>query len=328
MTPDIPVIQSSWYSIIWDSGDRLSPTPKPLSNSAIVFLGNGVFGLFLFFRKPSVEEQKILIPSASMNGIRHRNKGSFGSNISGSVISLFTGRSNTQKSFYDSRQSLYSNTGQDKLLLPQTNGGPGYFKLPSNSIPNTEIPVRRASFDISDSQDLELQRERANTDHSDRDIPVVTTERERKFSTPFNFTFFRKERDDKPDSSASKPSRFQVEPVTNDPDQDFVAPKTRRSGQIMCQLEKYNMKHNISRPPVLSAIEEGGTIHSIRQLPLSGDNSDLSDPFDDPHLLQRQRSTDTNRSISSWEDEDILDEPYSPYANNRIIPEIIIEECK
>ncbi|XP_067678705.1 bestrophin-4-like isoform X1 [Haliotis asinina] len=216
--------------------------------------------------RTGLEEQRMFVPETS--SIRRRSKSSLSSAFTGSLLSLFR-----QKSHYDSRDTLHSAYHQERgYSVP--NGRMGYLQVPS-IIVTSEHPSRRASIDIADISDslerLRMEgRTRSTTDADERE--PAKTEVKRKFSTPFNFNFFSKKETKRPAEplpASPKQPRFTVELVP--PEEQQEQPRKRRTGQILQTLEK----QYVSRPPLLSAIEEGNTINSIRQLISlnSGDSS-------------------------------------------------------
>ncbi|XP_005100532.3 uncharacterized protein LOC101856741 [Aplysia californica] len=140
-------------------------------------------------------------------------------------------------------------------------------------------------------------RERASTDCEFRHLE----DKERKLSLPFSIHLLSRNKQKKaeppgmPSSpklprknvvSSPKPSRFSVEPVKEAecPDGELgnSAAKTRRSGHSNITFQNSD---KVSRVPELSAIEEGGTVTSIRQLVTrqsSSDSAGLDDLEDSP----------------------------------------------
>ncbi|XP_060079824.1 bestrophin-1-like [Ylistrum balloti] len=97
-----------------------------------------------------------------------------------------------------------------------------------------------------------------------------------------------------PVTSPTKPSRFTVEHVTDVLDVDETVPAHRRNAQM---IEKAMAGKAVSRAPLLSAIEEGGTITSLTQI-LSSDDEEAPEESDRmeliPEVHEDQHPDDSN----------------------------------
>ncbi|CAC5382464.1 unnamed protein product [Mytilus coruscus] len=113
------------------------------------------------------------------------------------------------------------------------------------------VPLKRANVD---SQDDENSNERV----------VKSKARRRKTSCPPNLFEHASDIKRKLSSPISneKTSRFTVEKISDGSDMDARSMQRRNAQKI----EKVISDHAVSRAPLLSAIEEGGTITSISQL--------------------------------------------------------------
>ncbi|XP_021340109.1 uncharacterized protein LOC110441321 isoform X2 [Mizuhopecten yessoensis] len=94
-------------------------------------------------------------------------------------------------------------------------------------------------------------------------------------------------------TSQTKPSRFTVENVTDGCDVDETVSAHRRNAQI---IEKAMAGKAVSRAPLLSAIEEGGTITSLTQILPSDEDEDAeeSERMELIQELHEEQNPETN----------------------------------
>lgn len=217
----------------------------------------------------SSEEQ----PAYEQDRLRRRSHGSF----AGSVISLLGAGRHHGRHLSGSHDTLDAGDNRGRYLSMPNGHAAVYSGLPRGS------KVRSVSLDMSNTDvAARLQipgRERSNSERSEDGAPSVTSaSRVRKLSSPPKFHL--------PVSSSPKSHRFLVEMVPergNDSEQEEAEsrqsiPKTRRSGHpVLAAMLAGGAGGNkaVSRPPLLSAIEEGGTVSSLRHLLTPHINDDL-----------------------------------------------------
>ncbi|XP_076438542.1 bestrophin-2-like [Babylonia areolata] len=205
--------------------------------------------------------------SVDTEGLRRRSHGSF----AGSVLSLFPFRAHNRL-LSGSRDTIDSGEHPGRVVA---NKG-GYLQVPQVAPSNDKS--RSISLDMSNDETIRLgipdYRERSFSDRvsttSEADTPV------RKKSSPHRFNFLLTRDTSHP--ASPKPPRFVVEPVADDNDVSG-GERSRRGGQhVLSMLQGAPPGGNkaVSRPPLLSAIEEGNTVTSIRQLLPRSDSDDTA----------------------------------------------------
>ncbi|XP_045207719.2 uncharacterized protein LOC123559734 isoform X2 [Mercenaria mercenaria] len=276
---------------------ELPYTEASMSSKRPIFLGS-TFNL----ERPSIHDQRIM-PLSHLAagheghhfGLRQRSNTGPRHNT-GSVWSLFGFKPNLQRGgFGGSRDTLKSNS-------TMVNGHAGFGPL---NYSNPHDPVQREHRDSRGSRGsggsrldmfippkdelppeyVPLKRARATTDAPHRPLQrVVDNDRERKWSFPLSLLRKKQQKDimergvsvsssisqDAQSREDLEPlltpplqrSRFVVESVPGD-NSNIDASKQARNKQL---LDKHMAYMAVSRPPVLSAIEEGNTIRSVKDL--------------------------------------------------------------
>ncbi|KAK7105814.1 bestrophin homolog 17-like [Littorina saxatilis] len=229
----------------------------------------------------SSEDQRAVTPSDPTR-LRRRSQGSY----AGSVLSLFS---------FKPHNRLLSGS---RDTLDSGDHGCRHLSVPNGRVVGSTVPLlddcqdksRSVSLDMTHSEDalrlaIPESRERSFSERSER---ADSGQRVRKLSSPSRLHFFTK-RDSHKNPASPKPSRFTVEPV-DDSDQAAqhgetgeggggVGGRKRRSGQhvlSMLHAATSGGSKAVSRPPLLSAIEEGNTVTSLRQLLPRSDSDDTT----------------------------------------------------
>ncbi|KAK7471476.1 hypothetical protein BaRGS_00035870 [Batillaria attramentaria] len=229
---------------------------------------------------PSTEDQRPATPGDT-DRLRKRSHGSF----AGSVLSLFSMKPH-HRFLSGSRETIDSGDHHVRFLSVP-NGRPGYMPVLTSETEKSGSVF----LDMTGPDGLELPegRERSNSERLENLESLPVDVRVRKKSSPSKFTV---EAVEEPAAGLDNGVA-----VTHGGGGDAPsATRTRRSGQqtVMQTLQQLNSKA-VSRPPVLSAIEEGGTVTSLRQILPSGKSDD-----------------DDGSSLSSMDDADVFEKPKAP----------------
>ncbi|KAL4229154.1 chloride channel [Mactra antiquata] len=253
--------------------------------------------------RPSIVDQRLHVPSPLVDNhhqhLRHRSNTNPRQHGSGSLWSLFQGfKPNLHRgAFSGSRETLKSTTST--MMNGHAGMGPLNYAMGHDDAVHHEKEHRgrlgsddsrndASSFSDLPPEYVPLRRARASSTDTSEHRPlqrVINNDRERKWSFPLNLLRKKQEKelfergvsissmssqeeqlsaDPEFDPLITPPlpkSRFTVEAVPGDTDID--ASKQSRNKQI---LDKHMGYMAVSRPPVLSAIEEGNTIRSMKEI--------------------------------------------------------------
>ncbi|XP_041374732.1 bestrophin-4-like [Gigantopelta aegis] len=321
-----PLIKDQFWNdvIVCD----LPYTEASINSKKPIFMGS-TFNIEL----SELEDQRLFVPD-----MRSRRKSSIGSIFSGSVLSLFQGR---QKSL-GSRDTLQSYVGHgplDKRSYSLANGKGMYLQVPNVLSPSERR--RRASIDVAeinmgnsilrdDAILLHEGRARAHTDHSDREAELNKHLNKKLNVQVNNMNYGSKNGSQKiSDHQSPSSSRFVVDFVPDDESNSIQANNSRRSGQVITDKQ---FGKSVSRAPVLSAIEEGNTVTSLRQILMEpdaiSDSASFSDAFDDDQGLGLLSATGDSSSIHSLGSDKGYSE-YQPLKRVHLVklPSVHVENC-
>lgn len=239
--------------------------------------------------KPSIEEQRIV----NDLGEAPTRRSSVSSTVAGSLLSLFSRRHSMTKLHQQPECLIFPKREDRAMSVP--NGGP---QLGIPGIPGMNAPgLRAAGLDAPNivtnwSSDSDLAT-RAAEDHLDRrhrvhtdiegrgDLGREKVKSNRKFSFPSGLG---RKKEGKSSLSGTetpppvtsqwpnaepKQTRFMIEPVNGEGGEGI--PISRRNSKKMENMfssmdNKSQYAKNVSRPPLLSAIEEQNTVTSLSQL--------------------------------------------------------------
>ncbi|XP_055866470.1 bestrophin-4-like isoform X2 [Biomphalaria glabrata] len=229
----------------------------PYTESSFGSIRPNFLGTTFNIDKPNLENEKMIITDhEELNNLpwhqRSRGKGS----ITGSVLSLFHGRSTRRSPSQATLESTGSMHGSMHGRMHNlVNGKATRYSV----ISHEQDEMRRSSVDlpVKDETDNSIKaafqvRQRANTDSDCIDVES----KNRKLSLPIQIS-----PSNKP-SSSPKSNRFTIEPVKDSDSEPESSNKARRIGHVNAPF--LNME-KISRIPELSAIEEGNTVTSMSQ---------------------------------------------------------------
>ncbi|KAK6963416.1 Bestrophin-3 [Biomphalaria glabrata] len=229
----------------------------PYTESSFGSIRPNFLGTTFNIDKPNLENEKMIITDhEELNNLpwhqRSRGKGS----ITGSVLSLFHGRSTRRSPSQATLESTGSMHGSMHGRMHNlVNGKATRYSV----ISHEQDEMRRSSVDlpVKDETDNSIKaafqvRQRANTDSDCIDVES----KNRKLSLPIQIS-----PSNKP-SNSPKSNRFTIEPVKDSDSEPESSNKARRIGHVNAPF--LNME-KISRIPELSAIEEGNTVTSMSQ---------------------------------------------------------------
>ncbi|KAH3878105.1 bestrophin-2-like [Dreissena polymorpha] len=243
--------------------------------------------------RPSLDHQRI-VPNPELYDMNHN--GSFAGLRQRSRSHVTHGDSNW--SLFRDKESLqmsHSHTNLDIKSNQVPNGLPpkGPLDVSLTSLVNAGRHVRKGSIDSRTSEISYLScAESPATEQLPEYTPLKRAEKDRKWSFPLNLLHRKSSKEDiehaqthpldvnnESDDSlpllnaiaSNKGGRFQVDIVPGDHDVD--ASKQARNKQI---IDKHMGYMAVSRAPVLSPIEEGGTVRSVKEILTSSRASSVS----------------------------------------------------
>lgn len=239
--------------------------------------------------KPSIEEQRIV----NDLGEAPTRRSSVSSTVAGSLLSLFSRRHSMTKLHQQPECLIFPKREDRAMSVP--NGGPQLLGIPG--LPGMNPPdLRSTRLDTpnivtnwsSDSdlatrttEDTIERRRRAHTDIEGRgDLGREKVRPHRKFSFP---SALGRKRDARSSLSGTetpppvtsqqlnaepKQTRFMIEPVSGESGEGMSMARrnSKKMENMFSSIDKMQYTKNVSRPPLLSAIEEQNTVTSLSQL--------------------------------------------------------------